>query len=60
VLKALLDSEGNGIADACRAAKFSERAFRGVLALRGTRLQQNAKQLEREVAAYLGPDAMVG
>jgi len=60
VLKALLDGEGNAIADICRTAKLSERAFRGVLTLRGARLQQNARQLEREVEAYLGAEALPG
>ncbi len=60
VLKALLDSEPQGIAEACRAAKLSERAFRGVLILRRARLQQTPRQLEREVDAYLGADAMTG
>lgn len=59
VLKALLDSEADGIAAACRSAKLGERGYRGVLALRGGRLQQTPKQLEREVAAYLGADPMV-
>jgi uncharacterized protein (DUF2336 family) len=59
VLKALLDSEAGGIAAACRAAKLSERGYRGVLALRGARLQQTQKQLEREVEAYLDADPVV-
>ncbi len=59
VLKALLDSEAGGIAAACRAARLGERGYRGVLALRGGRLQQTPKQLEREVAAYLDADPMV-
>ncbi len=58
VLKALLDSEPQGLAEACRAAKLSERAFRGVLILRGARLQQSPKQVQREVDAYLGADAL--